>query len=258
MRELLFFFIIMMEFSERESKLFDLRFGRATIPSDSNNLNEVIVKSKALDLDYLRVKIVDPDSHFLEKLSRIEPRAYLMGIIKLYKRRPGKDHEPISNPDLVFKKVTEQQKLFFKDFIRQIYVGCPMGFHRYPEIEESFPLDLQLENIGSYFADYFSGADETRESYIGYMDDQPVACFVMDFSDPKVASCLYAGVIQAYRSKGVFKDAITHLTSLADARGIRQVIAGGRLENLSSEYGMSKDIGICYGHEWVYLLSFKK
>ena len=246
-----------MEFSERESKLFNLRFGRATIHSDSNNLDEVIEKSKALDLDYLRVKIVNPDSHFLAKLSQIEPRAYLMGIIKLYKRRPGKDHEPYSNPGLVFKKVTQEDKLVLKDFIKSMYVGFPMGYYQYPDLNVRFPLELQLENISSYFSDYFSGTDETKEAYIGYMDGQQVACFVMDFGDPKVASCLYAGVIQTYRSKGVFKDAITHLTSLADARGIRQVIAGGRLENLSSQYGMAKDIGICYGHEWVYMLSFK-
>lgn len=248
----------MMEFSERESKLFNLRFGRATIHSDSNNLKEVIEKSKALDLDYLRVKIVNPDSHFLANLSQIEPHAYLMGIIKLYKRRPGKDHEPYGNPDLVFKKVTEGDKHMFKEFVKSIYVGYPMGYYQYPDLNASFPLDLQLENISSYFSDYFSGADDNKEAYIGYVDGQPVTCFVMDFGDPKVASCLYAGVIQTYRSKGVFKDAITYLTSLADARGIRQVIAGGRLENLSSQYGMAKDIGICYGHEWVYMLSFKK
>jgi hypothetical protein len=249
---------MMMEFSERESQLFRLKFGRATIHSDAHNLEAVIAQSKAYDLDYLRVKIVNPDSHFQHHLSRVAPRSYLMGVIKLYKRRPGKDHEPLSNPDLVFRRVTPETKGRFKDFIKSIYQGYPMGYYRYPELDESFPLDLQLENISSYFADFFSGAEDTREAYVGYMDGQQVACHVMDFGDPKVANCLYAAVVQTHRSRGVFKDAITHLTTLADERGIRQVVAGGRLENLSSEYGMAKDIGICYGHEWVYILSFKK
>jgi hypothetical protein len=247
-----------MEYSERESKIFNLKFGRATIRSDSDNLQSIIEESKNLGLDYLRVKIVNPDSHFLAKLSQIEPRAYLMGIIKLYKRRAGQDHEPISNPDLVFRKIGLEGRQLFKDFVRNTYTGFPMGYYQYPELDASFPLDLQLENISSYFSDYFLGSDLAKEAYIGFINDLPVACFVMDFSDPKVASCLYAGVIQAYRSRGVFKDAITQLTMLADQRGIKQVVAGARLENLSSQYGMAKDIGVCYGHEWVYMLSFKK
>ena len=248
----------MIEFSERESKIFDLRFGRATIHSDFNNLDTIIEQSKAHDLDYLRVKIVDPDSQFLAKLSEIEPRVYLTGIIRLYKGKVELSPNSYFNPDLVFKKVEPADKQVFKDLVKEVYTGLPMGYYQYPELMVKVPLHLQLENISSYFSDYFSGVDTAREAYIGYVNDQPVTCFVLDFSNAKVASCLYAGVVQSYRSRGVFRDIIRQMCMLTHARGIKQLTAGARLENVSSQYGMSKEIGICYGHEWVYILSFKK
>ena len=248
----------MIEFSERESKLFDLRFGRATVHSDFNNLDTIIEQSKAVDLEYLRVKIVDPDSQFLAKLSLIEPRAYLTGIIRLYKGKVELSPDTYFNPDLTFKKVELSEKQQFKDLVRDVYTGLPMGYYQYPELMEKFPLHLQLENISSYFSDYFSGSDPAREAYIGYVKGEPVTCFALDFSNTKVASCLYAGVVQSYRSKGVFRDIIRQMCMLTHGRGIKQLTAGARLENVSSQYGMSKEIGICYGHEWVYILCFKK
>ena len=46
----------MIEFSERESKLFNLRFGRATINSDFDQWNEVQKAINDLKLDYLRLE----------------------------------------------------------------------------------------------------------------------------------------------------------------------------------------------------------
>jgi hypothetical protein len=248
----------MMEFSERESKLFNLRFGRATIHSDLDTLDEVIKQSRANNLDYLRLKVTDPDSHFLSRLSSIGHRAYLTGIIRLYKGTVELSPSEVFNPDLLYKKVDFSQKEIFKDFISSVYADYPLGYFQYPELSERFPLDLQLQNISSYFADYFSGTYTDREAYMGYVHDEPVTCFVLDFNIAKVASCLYAGVVQPYRSKGVFRDIIRQMCQITHARGIRQLIAGARLENVSSQYGMSMEIGICYGHEWVYIIGFDK
>ena len=247
----------MIEFSERESKLFNLRFGRTTIPSGFNEWDKVIEESKTLALDYLRVKVVDPDSLFLSRLPSIAPRIYLIGIISLFKKKVEQDPEAYDNPDHVFKKVTQSEKQIFKDLIREVYTGSPMGYFQYPELNASFPIDLQIENISSYFSEYFTGTDDTKVAYIGYREGVPVSCFVLDFKDPKVTVCLYAGVIQKYRGMGAFKDASMYVTMLAHSRGARQIAAGARLENVSSQFSMSK-VGYFYGHEWVYMISFHK
>lgn len=250
-------FICMIEFSERESKLFDLRFGRITIPSGFNDWSKIITESKVLALDYLRIKIVDPDSNFLATLPTIPHRIYLTGIIKLFRKKVEQNPEPYSNSDHVYKKVTPEEKQLFKDLVKEVYTGYPMGYFQYPELNESFPLHLQLENISSYFADHFTGTDEQKEAYIGYREGIPVSCFVVDFMEPKVVACLFAGVVQKYRSMGVFGDASRYLTILAHDRGVKQIVAGARLENISSQYSLSK-VGYFYGHEWVYIMGFNK
>ena len=250
-------FIGMIEFSERESKLFDLRFGRTTIPSDFNDWDKILQQSKALDLDYLRIKVVDPDSGFLATLPTIPHRIYLTGIIKLFKKKVEENPQPYSNPDHIYKKVSPDEKQLFKDLVKEVYTGSPMGYFQYPELNERFPLPLQMENISSYFADHFSGSDQNKEAYIGYRDGVPVSCFVVDFIEPKIVSCLFAGVIQKYRSMGVFGDASSYLAQVAHERGVRQIVAGARLENISSQYSLSK-VGYFYGHEWVYIMGFNK
>jgi hypothetical protein len=61
----------MIEFSARESELFKLRFGRATIDSDFPDWQEIKKKISDLRLDYLRVKVTNPDKDFISKLSRL-------------------------------------------------------------------------------------------------------------------------------------------------------------------------------------------
>jgi hypothetical protein len=248
----------MIEFSPRESKLFNLNFGRATINSGFDEWTKILEESKTLDLDYLRLKVVNPDSDFMAKLALIPVQAYLTGIIRLYKKRISQSAGDYYNQDIIFKKVSPSERAQFKELLKAVYTDLPMGYFQYPEYEKAFPLPLQLENISSYFSDYFSGDDETKEAYIGYMNGQPVTCFAIDIKDPKVTVCLFAGVIQDYRSKNVFNDAIKCLMNLTYERKIRQIITGARLENVSSQYGFSKQIAICYGHEWVYMLHLKK
>jgi hypothetical protein len=194
----------------------------------------------------------------MAKLSQVPVRAHLTGIIRLYKKKVDQSLGSYFNPEIIFRKVSTSDKLKFKELIKEMYTDIPMGYFQYPKFETVFPLHLQLENLSSYFADYFSGSDPSKEAYVGYIEDKPVTCFAIDISDPRVTACHFAGVIQEYRAKNVFRDTIRCLTALTYARGGRQLIAGARLENVSSQYGMAKEIGICYGHEWVYMLDFDK
>jgi hypothetical protein len=246
----------MIEFSERESQLFNLNFGRASVNSHFDEWSQILEQSRAHKLDYLRIKVVDPDSDFMEKLASINAQNYLLGIIRLYKKKVDRPGEAYFNPDIIFRKVTVEERGSFKQLIRDMYMDFPMGYFQYPELTVSFPIDLQMENISSYFSDHFSGSDATKEAYVGYLNDKPVTCFVIDTSDPRVALGLYGGVIKEYRAKNVFRDAIRYLTTISHERGIKQLITGARLENVSSQYGFSSEIGFCYGHEWVYMIRF--
>ncbi|MCW3127375.1 MAG: hypothetical protein JWO03_3033 [Bacteroidetes bacterium] len=248
----------MIEFSERESRLFDLRFGRATIDSDFNQWNEVRKAASDLDLDYLRLKIVNPDSDFLAGFSEMAPKADLTGIIRLYKIIITAEQAQYNAPVAEFRKASIGDKQLLKELLMETYTDVPFGYYQYPRLTKSFPIDIQMENIGSYIADHFSGTEEGKEAYIGYIDGKPVECFASDFRDGLTATTLYAGIVREYRDNDLFKDMIRFFKNLCFKKGMTKAICGARLENLSSQYAMEKEGSICYGYEWVYMIGFDK
>ena len=248
----------MIEFSERESKLFDLRFGRATINSNFDEWADVYKSIQDFDLDYLRLKIVNPDSGFLARFSAMAPHADLTGVIRLYKIIIIEEHARHLNPVATFRKVKPQDKKLLKELLINTYSDVPFGFYQYPRLSKSFPLALQMENIGSYISDHFSGTEDGKEAYIGYVNDVPVECFASDFRDGSIATTLYAGILEQHRDNDLFKDMIRFFKNLCLKKGMTKAICGARLENLSSQYAMEKEGSICYGHEWVYMIAFDK
>jgi hypothetical protein len=251
-------FICMIEFSGRESKLFNLRFGRATINSDFDQWNDVQKAVKEFNLDYLRLKIVNPDSDFLSGFRTMAPEADLTGIIRLYKIIITHEHAQHPAPIAVFKKATQADKQLLKELLIGTYTDVPFGFYQYPLLTKNFSLTLQMENIGSYISDQFSDTEAGKEAYIGYLNGKPIECFASDFRDSPTASTLYAGILPEYRDNDLFKDMIRFFKNLCLQKGMTKAICGARLENLPSQVAMEKEGSICYGHEWVYMIRFNK
>jgi hypothetical protein len=248
----------MIEFSERESALFDLKFGRATINSDFDEWNEIQRSIRAFDLDYLRLKIVNPDSGFLSRFSAMAPQADLTGVIRLYKIIITEQYAQYQKPMAEFRKATPADKQLLKELLMETYTDVPFGYYQYPRLSKNFPLNLQMENIGSYFHDHFCGTEEGKEAYIGYIDGKPVECFASDFRDGGTATTLYAGILKEHRDNDLFKDMIRFFKNLCLKKGMTKAICGARLENLSSQVAMEKEGSVCYGHEWVYMIAFDK
>src|SRR5580704_16539087 len=74
----------MVEYSEQESKLFGVDFGRLIIPAGFNNwelVEEEVLHSKC---KYIRARIQNPKSAGLEKLGNLGRKAHLLEILRLY------------------------------------------------------------------------------------------------------------------------------------------------------------------------------
>jgi hypothetical protein len=142
--------------------------------------------------------------------------------------------------------------------VKMTYSDHPLGYFQYPELARSFPIDLQLENVSSFFSDYFSGVEPGKEAHIGYIDDEPVACFASEFYDPLTTMTSYAGVKAGNRGRGLFRDILRQLVFISNAKGKQSSAGGARLENLPSQYAMEKEGASCYGHDLVYMVGFNK
>lgn len=248
----------MIDFSERESSLFGLRFGRASINSGFDEWALVEKESRALNLNYLRLKVVNPDNGFLAQFNAALPKVYFTGVIRLYKIIITEAHALHLNPVAQFRKATPADRQLLKELLKETYTDVPFGFYQYPELSKNFPLHLQMENISSYLSDYFCGVEEGKEAYIGYLNGEPVECFASDFRDGRTANTLYAGIKPQYRDNDLFKDMIRFFKNQCLQKGMAKSICGARLENLSSQIAMEKENSVCYGHEWVYMLPFDK
>ncbi len=248
----------MIEFSARESELFGVRFGRATITSDFRDWEQVRRLSTEMQLDYLRLKIVNPDDSFLDHFNSINWHADLMGVIRLYKIVAKEAHATYEAPVATFKRATEADKQLLKDLLIQTYTEVPFGFFQYKALLEKFPHQKQLENIGTYISDNFCGQHKDREAYIGYVNGKAIECFASDFTDGSTAVTLYAGILTEHRDNDLFKDMIRFFKQLCWQKGMKKSICGARLENLSSQYAMEREGSVSYGTEWVYMISFDK
>lgn len=248
----------MIEFSARESELFGVRFGRATITSDFKDWERLRRLSADMQLDYLRLKVVNPEDSFLDHFCQADWHADLMGVIRLYKIVAREAHAHYDAPVARFQKVTESDKQLLKDLLIKTYTEVPFGFFQYKALLGKFPLEKQLENIGSYIADNFCGQYHDKEAYIGYVNGKPIECFASDFSDGTTAVTLYAGILTEHRDHDLFKDMIRFFKQLCWQKGMAKSICGARLENLSSQYAMEREGSVSYGTEWVYMISFDK
>jgi hypothetical protein len=249
----------MIHYSDRESKLFGTRLGRVDLSPDFGEWDKLSQEASALQLDYLRVKIESPAADLLQHLAQQSARYYHIGVIKLYKMRVDKPLTGEINPNIVFRKVEPTDKTLFKNIVLDTYTDTPMGFFHHPEVDRDFPLALQLENISSYLADYFSGIEPNKVAYIGYVAERPVACFASEYNDSDgIVTTYYAGILAEYRDKGLFGEMIRFYKQLSCDRGMRYSKHGARIENLASQFAMEKEGSFCYGHEWVYMLCYKK
>lgn len=248
----------MIEFSARESELFGVRFGRATITSDFRDWQLLLTRSQDMQLDYLRLKMVNPHDTFLDQFSSVAWHADLLGVIRLYKIVAKEAHAQYDHPVARFSKASLADKELLKDLLIRTYTETPFGFFQYRRLSDIFPLDKQLENIGTYIADNFCGQYPDKEAYIGYLDGQPIECFASDFSDGSTAVTLYAGILTEHRDHDLFKDMIRFFKQLCWQKGMKKSICGARLENLSSQYAMEREGSVSYGTEWVYMISFSR
>lgn len=248
----------MIELSAQESKIFKLQFGRVTVSRSFENWEEIRQQAAGMDLDYLRIKVANPDAFFMSKLPVFGSRIYMTGIIRLYKMKIDQRHENYVSMGVEIRKVTPGQSGLLKEMVMKTYTDCPLGHYQYPELTGDFPRELQLENIGSYCAMHYSGTEQGHESHIGYIDGQPVECFVSDFTHPEKVETIYAGILPGHRDKDLFKDMLRYYKMLCFGLGKKEYIGGARIENLPSQFAMEREEAFCYGHEWVFLISMKK
>lgn len=250
----------MIEYSEQESVIFGVPFGRLNIEENFTNwknLREEVNQSKC---KYIRVKIKNPLAAQLDELFTLAPKTHLLEILRVY-RSEDLRITPFENAhsDLIKEKVNNENKDILGQFILDTYDDIPFGNYTPKYIQEIFDKEKQLAGIIEYFKEYYAGKDKDKVAYLYYNQNKKlVGCVVSDYfnnnKDDNGTYSYYVGVARDERNKGIQYKVVNFIKFYIAERGYAYLDGATRLSNLYSARTMEKIGCKCIRYDWVYLL----
>lgn len=250
----------MIQYSEQESKIFGVPFGRLTIAGDFSDWETLRTVVRDSECKYIRIKIRNPISEEINRLFALASKVHLLEILRVY-RSEDLRVTPFENAhsDLIKVKVSDENKEVLGQFIRDTYDDIPFGNYTPEAICDIFPVEKQLEGIIAYFKENYAGKDENKVSYLYYNHEQKlVGCVVSDYfyhhDNDNGTYSYYVGIARDERSKGIQYKIVNFIKFFVAERGYAFLDGATRLTNLYSARTMEKTGCHCVGYDWIYLL----
>ncbi len=250
----------MIEYSNQESKIFGVPFGRLNIDENFTDWNVLKNEIEQSPCKYIRVKIKNPLAAQLDELFRLTPKVHLLEILRVY-RSEDLRITPFENAhsDLIKEKVTEENKHQLEQIILDTYDDIPFGNYTPKSIQDIFPKEKQLAGIIAYFKEFYAGKDPDKVAYLyKNQDGKILGCVVSDYFNNNINDngtySYYVGVARDERNKGIQYKIVNFIKYYIAERGYAFLDGSTRLSNLYSARTMEKIGCKCIRYDWIYLL----
>jgi hypothetical protein len=246
----------MIEYSDHESKIFKVKFGRIEI-EDTAKWDMISSEITSQRYDYIRFKIRDPKSEDIDQLHLLSKNTFLLEILRVYQfETPQNLTLPNTHDDLHFEPVNAGNTDELRSMIRQSYEDIPFGNYTSSRLLEKFSLQEQRENLETYFLSKYCGQDDSHLAFIiKDSDGCLIGCVLTKiFSDKNYS--YYVGILRAHRNRDTMNKAINFLKHLTIYRGVKIGEGAARLSNLYSQKAFERNEMQCIGYDWIYLLEF--
>src|SRR6476661_6050926 len=117
----------MIQFSESESALFKVNFGRVELSKDFDDWRDLQSEISSNNYNYVRLKIRDPKGHEIDCIKRLG-KAYLLEILRVYTFY-NRDDEPRTKlfDGLSFTPVSGNDRNEFEAMLKATYEDIPFG-----------------------------------------------------------------------------------------------------------------------------------
>ncbi len=243
----------MIFYSEQESQLFNVRFGRFEGGLESlTGLRDEIVTAK---YDFVRIKLKDPDENLFVQLHALNFPFQLLDIHRFYSR--DFQEMPVGKPSTSLVHLIRHEGTLTED-IKQMVVQTfdehPMGFFTNSLLEKYFPVALQLQNIAEYIATHHcETTNPGKQSWLILVNDEIAGCGSTAFYGNE-AYTTYIGLLSQYRKKSIYAEVIAAMQYEIQQSGTRFCTGSSRLHNLSSQSVFERQGEKYTRHDYVFML----
>lgn len=241
-------------YSENESQVFGSRFARFDIPKHFNDWDLLKYEIKELKIDFLRLKISDPNYETTNDILHLGKKTYLLEILRHYISPDLSQNTAKSEvfSDLRYEIVNHQNVEQFKQMVDETYEDIPFGTYSPNEVLDYFPLDKQRSNLVDYFGSQYNGSNHQKGAYIIYQNDIAAGCLITDYFDDH-SYTNYLGVLRPYRKNDLFSKTFNFVVNTAIEKKLTFASSSARLHNVFSQRGFEKYWNF-KSHDWIYLV----
>ncbi len=243
----------MITHSEKESTLFNLRFGRYEGPvPDAVQMRQQILDGQ---YDFVRVKLLNPGDDLFLFLNEVGFTYHLLDIHRLYDLDLHSYEVPaLELPEMEFIACNGTQQEQMKQLVRDTYTESPMGFFKSNVIDQYFPLNLQIENFATYLADnYIEEGNPGKHSWLIRLNGDFIGCAATEFKGEK-SYTPYIGLLPAVRRKHLFTNVARYLQQAMKNAGCKYSTGAARLHNLASQINFEREGQKYVSHDYVFML----
>ena len=243
----------MITHSEKESKLFNLKFGRYEgIMHNPQLLRHQILNEQ---FDFVRLKLLNPGEDLFVFLNQIGFPFHLLDIHRLYDLDLHTyDIPEMEVPEMEFVPCDGSQIEQMKQLIKDTYTEVPMGYFRSELIEKYFPVHLQIENFASHISEnYFEQGNPAKHGWLIKLNEEFIGCAATEFKNEK-SYTPYIGLLPHFRKKHLFTNIARYLQRAMKQGGCQYATGAARLHNIASQVNFEREGQKYVSHDYVFML----
>lgn len=239
--------------SEKESKLFNLKFGRyeGQVPDATAMRTEILNAG----FDFVRVKLLNPGDDLFLFLDKVGFKYHLLDIHRLYDLDlHAYQVPPLDIPGMEFIACDGSQKQHMMKLVSDTYTEWPMGFFKNELIEQHFPLNLQVQNFAGHIADnYIEQGNPGKHGWLIKLNGEFIGCSATEFKGDK-SYTPYIGILPHNRRKHLFTNIVRYMQQAMKDGGCRFSTGAARLHNLASQANFEREGQKYVSHDYVFML----
>ena len=219
--------------SQRESRLFELKMGRASVPEiDPRSLLTALFRER---YDVLRLHLPSSDPDLELKLNQLGLPFFLNGIVQQFSIDVSKYHfKPLFDEGLVFESYSSVRRLELSSSIERCFSDEANGFFEIPFFRKKAPAQKQIRALIEFFLEEL----ETNSSgYLAWsvLKESAFVGFIINKVEGTRGETLLAGVDPRFRNQGVFTDIVRFIQNISKQLGLTVGFAGARIQNQVSQ-----------------------
>lgn len=248
-----------INFSEVESKVFDLRIGRLDLQG-ALDADCFVEQVKDLKLDAVRLKVPIEYETINLDLHQCAYPFYFSGAIKRYEVDCFKAPDVALDDGVSFHLFEGSKKDLqaFYDILKDTWGKYPLGYYKTPGLNQWITKEMELEALFAYYSKR-NNHKAHSDAYLWFLQYHgELAGFIALYTYPgesfetSYIDSTIAGIKTDFQNKRLFPNILRHIRTFCRTNNLRYFRCGARMENFYSQKAFEKDYMCGIGVDLVF------